>query len=400
MITYQRNAGSSYMILPQTDDVEPFEEEMLQNNEIAELLVFFGRRVNGQRELWYDITGKKSFRHWCEQGGLEKEPLCTILLGILDGYRRLEEYLISDTRILLTIDTLYLSEQENKLSVFLCFEPGGTQSLPEQLRGLYEYLMPLIDAGEEALVRLIYEGYEALSEESFSMDEFEKQVRDVMGEGGEEAAETPIEEELSAYIKDEPSVHAEPPYPIGMVNEPALKDEDRKAMIEELFEDHEEAEAKSFGERIRQFFAGAHIDIFGRFRKKKEEIFPPKGLEEDLIYDPSELIPAPTVLLAEDATSCFGKLIYEGDGDEKDYLLDKNEYRIGGRDRSNDVVLHSAAVSRQHARIRKKGKEFYLEDMGSTNGTFVNGEAVEAGKPRELHYMDKIVFADVNYRIV
>jgi two-component system NtrC family sensor kinase len=47
-----------------------------------------------------------------------------------------------------------------------------------------------------------------------------------------------------------------------------------------------------------------------------------------------------------------------------------------GREPSNTVVLSDALVSRRHARIVKRGKQFGIEDLGSINGTFVNGEAV------------------------
>ena len=48
-----------------------------------------------------------------------------------------------------------------------------------------------------------------------------------------------------------------------------------------------------------------------------------------------------------------------------------------GRGTSCDVVLADLAVSRRHARIRWKDEELVLEDLGSSGGTYVNGERVE-----------------------
>jgi hypothetical protein len=45
-----------------------------------------------------------------------------------------------------------------------------------------------------------------------------------------------------------------------------------------------------------------------------------------------------------------------------------------GRDVTNDIVLGDSEVSRQHSRLSRTPGGFVLEDMGSTNGTFVNGE--------------------------
>ncbi len=47
-----------------------------------------------------------------------------------------------------------------------------------------------------------------------------------------------------------------------------------------------------------------------------------------------------------------------------------------GRDMSGDVYLKHPSVSRKHTRILKKGPTFYVEDLNSTNGTFVNGEII------------------------
>jgi hypothetical protein len=44
-----------------------------------------------------------------------------------------------------------------------------------------------------------------------------------------------------------------------------------------------------------------------------------------------------------------------------------------GRDPSNTIVISDPQVSRQHARIARRGGPLVLEDLGSTNGTFVNG---------------------------
>jgi predicted component of type VI protein secretion system len=59
------------------------------------------------------------------------------------------------------------------------------------------------------------------------------------------------------------------------------------------------------------------------------------------------------------------------------------EVSMMGRDVTNDVVLGDAEVSRQHARITRTPAGYVLEDLGSTNGTFVNGERLAT--PRVLN---------------
>jgi len=64
-----------------------------------------------------------------------------------------------------------------------------------------------------------------------------------------------------------------------------------------------------------------------------------------------------------------------------------------GRAVENDVVITSKRVSREHACVRRDGWRVMLEDLGSTNGTFLNDERVLT--PRSLHDGDRVEIGDV-----
>ncbi len=62
---------------------------------------------------------------------------------------------------------------------------------------------------------------------------------------------------------------------------------------------------------------------------------------------------------------------------EQDIIFgDKTLIQIG-RDASNDVVLSSPNVSRFHAQVERVGQRYRVEDLRSSNGTFVNGERID-----------------------
>src|SRR4051794_15761834 len=47
-----------------------------------------------------------------------------------------------------------------------------------------------------------------------------------------------------------------------------------------------------------------------------------------------------------------------------------------GSDRASDVVIRGSSVSRRHCRLRLTQDGFRLEDLGSTNRTYVNGKPI------------------------
>ena len=56
-----------------------------------------------------------------------------------------------------------------------------------------------------------------------------------------------------------------------------------------------------------------------------------------------------------------------------EYRLEKDEIFLG-RELNNDLVINDPEVSRRHARLFFTGSTYAIEDLGSTNGTFVHGQ--------------------------
>ncbi len=89
--------------------------------------------------------------------------------------------------------------------------------------------------------------------------------------------------------------------------------------------------------------------------------------------------------------STYRLVMRSGPSVGKVYPLDKAEMFIG-RDLNNEVVINDAEVSRRHARLYTQGNGYVLEDLGSTNGTFVNGQRLMGGSL--LRQGDTITFGE------
>ncbi len=121
------------------------------------------------------------------------------------------------------------------------------------------------------------------------------------------------------------------------------------------------------------------------------------GAQQDVDYtgttlDMSDFAPAsvPTVVIGARHAS-WGKLIVQNGP------LAKREFPLGeslrvGRGTDNDLVLPDGKASRYHAIIERKGQDYQITDLGSSNGTLVNDRRIAA--PTTLADGDRILIGD------
>jgi predicted component of type VI protein secretion system len=85
--------------------------------------------------------------------------------------------------------------------------------------------------------------------------------------------------------------------------------------------------------------------------------------------------------------------IVEGPGAGSEYEFEQAV--ILGRLDSNDIPIHDAKASREHAKIYKQGGKFAVVDLNSSNGTFVNGKQITK---QNLEHEDQISIGTVVMR--
>lgn len=66
----------------------------------------------------------------------------------------------------------------------------------------------------------------------------------------------------------------------------------------------------------------------------------------------------------------------KADGSKIEYPLGQTQPVVLGRDAENEIVLESKFVSKKHATVRYEGGQYVIEDLGSANGTRLNGAPV------------------------
>jgi serine phosphatase RsbU (regulator of sigma subunit) len=75
----------------------------------------------------------------------------------------------------------------------------------------------------------------------------------------------------------------------------------------------------------------------------------------------------------------FPALVFVQGSEQKNIVLNRTPFTVG-RKVDKDLVIADPRVSRDHAQIVQEGQEFFLLDLGSKHGTFVNGERIQRQK--------------------
>ncbi len=80
------------------------------------------------------------------------------------------------------------------------------------------------------------------------------------------------------------------------------------------------------------------------------------------------------------SSSSFRLIVRRGPQPNQIYDLNKGIITVG-RDITNDIVINDPEVSRHHCRLTQGGGGYTIEDLGSTNGTFLNGQRLTGARP-------------------
>lgn len=104
-----------------------------------------------------------------------------------------------------------------------------------------------------------------------------------------------------------------------------------------------------------------------------------------------------TVMLTNFSMQSLVKLI-PVDKDTYDVIqIEEFPFFVGKLKTHIDVHIPSPTISRFHAKIIKEDSDYFIADLNSTNGTYVNGEIVKGNEKRKIEHGNEIAFANINY---
>jgi pSer/pThr/pTyr-binding forkhead associated (FHA) protein len=114
-------------------------------------------------------------------------------------------------------------------------------------------------------------------------------------------------------------------------------------------------------------------------KRKSDDVTSTQRFDEDLIEDPNAgLDEEELAAIAALPEGSALLIVKRGQIDGSRFLLDVDT-TVAGRHPNAEIFLDDVTVSRKHAEFRRTSEGFTVTDLGSLNGTYLNGTIVETG---------------------
>lgn len=420
-ILYERNLTGSYMKIP-TSLNATFDERIMLKRKLPGLLSVEKCFINSKGQYWYNITGKQSLDTYCRMKEIGIDFIEKMIISICSQIEILEWNLIHTNCLKLDPELVYITNQTQEI-IFTLY-PDDKGDLALELQQLMEYLLTKIDHKDMEAVHTAYGIYEKTLDPAYSVMD----IRDAIVEAKNISARERVQKQQAELEQRERDIQREVESGNGYAY---LGKEGEEKNLFSIFQSKEgvkdrgakNRKAKQKKERVRPFgqrnnsksYMQKPSSLFGNQARRQEGGIK-YGVTSHRDYDfvaesssyevsmheelPQELPEVhPTVCLSNYVAKPQGLLLYEGTENLESIRLDQETFRIGqGKD--VDAQIPKGTISHFHAQIQKEKEDYYLEDLNSTNGTFLNGEGLTYREKRRLAMNDIVQFADVRYRFV
>lgn len=378
---FKRRLSQSYMMIERDfDSGDSYELEIFSYNKVPGLLSIETETVDGIMRIWYEITGRQSLGDFLARRQADMKLIHMLFMELKKVCDILQDYLLPESGILLEPEYIYMDfEQQHAELVYL---PGLDGDIRNYFRNLMEHILQNLNHNDKEAVRVAYEVYQRTLQDSFS---FEEMVAEVIQTDSsnlvEEGLYEQIEEKAGEESRDNDKVYNR------QKEHPAQKMEEDLPLKSEVI--------KNALKNIRKG-ATCFVKSKGKSESKKERsyvVYP-----EDVTQVPEETT-HPTELLYSHSQE-KGILMYRGTDGLSDISVQKESFLLGKKESEVDGVIDRGCISRVHARIESDGEGYYIEDMNSTNGTYLNGQPLEYHQKVRLKEGDNITFGTVEYRFI
>lgn len=429
--SYKKILNKSKLILSDfnTDNFsQTYLIKMLINNNILGLLSTELNMVNSNPILSYDITSKHSVMSVLENKKADYFLFSSIIQGLHRLCYTLNDFMLDNCYLLLSPEYIFLDGAMEQ--VYFCYCPvcenNNKYSLSMQLRLFLEYIISKLNYDDKNCVAHVYTLHQKCMEDNLCID-------DLIYSSNEISTETPkdnLQEKSVNILTDK--FNSLPDY--------TFCDNDIQSSSHDSIFINDHSLFNIYGFPAGTFFIITLLGslslftiIFGiymYFIKRAISsalailicisgplillLFLPSSLKKrtekkslcSSFKDSSDaskktsvhIMPiGETVLINTNKTLAVPHLVYNGNDFSEDIELTAFPFTIGKLSDSTGYIMDNALISRIHARFYFKEECYYVEDLNSSNGTYVNNVPLSPHTLTEIHDGDYITFACLTY---
>lgn len=392
-VAYKRSLYKSYMHVEDEEEfLESYELMMLKNCRIPQLLSLQTVVADGNIKYVYEISGKQQLADYFSVGKVNKSNLEDMLFSIDRICRTLKDYLLDENRLCLQLDFMYIDLTDKQ--IYFTYLPFWEKELPHAFIQWTEEVLKRIDHEDLEGTKLAYGVHELALRDNISMNVIFSEIRQNREKEEEEKAENLEQNRQGVFVKQEKPERRE-----------AEEGEEKQRQISKIKKFIFNYFKLEWVEKIQKVYLEKIEKC--RFQKKKEwRKKVPKQPEIEVNrfteYEKKEkseesACQYPTEYLELSSAKPLGRLLYQGRNKCSDFTIEQDEFLLGKKEGCVNGVIIGEGISRLHAKINRQEHHYYIEDLNSTNGTFLNEQLLEYHQPESLNKNDKIRFGGEEY---
>lgn len=407
---FVRGNQKSYIRIACSEEVfESYEYQMCNYNTLKSVLDFQHRSQNGENYLYYEVSGMQSLDVFLETQKLKRDFAEILLKAIVKLCKELSEFALNISSVVFLPKFVMVDLDGEEVKFIYSFRENESEN--EEIEKLLECCIEYLDYKDEELMRQFYKIYENL---------LDKNEQFVLCKEMEQILSLLSEEQMENGIENIGVVHEVVPFEES-VEEVSVDIPAKSKTAEKEFKSLKRGTfilllanvaALFFWKPLtilKIFFCvavggvlfGLNILIHKKERKYKEVEEEKQRLEvsreeydafhKNFGIDNNDGTQIITIRDTE-------RFLCSVQNMEPQYIYFSDTRKIVGKDTKRvQVCIPQGGVSRVHALLLREGSEYKVEDLNSTNGTWVNGKALIPRESCVLKEGDKVRFAEMEY---
>ena len=395
--------------------------KMLENNHIEPLLPVKIRHIDNRSLYYYDVTSRQQFSKIYEYRKLSRKNVDNILYSLNEMVDAVNEYMLNLNCIILKTECIYVDVSKDKLY----FAYGNEQedsSFQQGLKRLFDYVIEHFDHGAgDTDVLYIYNLYQKIVRGEYDASNLKALAETDSLSCDSDISKEKIENDENVLdfipmeeVEEQEEVENKKVFLLFNIARVCLGVVMVAAIGRMLAPSYVPVPVSDTGALIIIISCAALIAVISRIPKSLFTRIETKKVMEPFRYDKkdryegcnngrdddNENYDGNTMLLSDyfnNKKDKTVKLLYKGNDGFPDIEVSQFPWIIGSMEKNCNTVLRSKLVSHIHACITRDNGEYYVEDLNSTNGTYVNGERLIMNSRREINNHDEITLAAVSY---